>query len=687
MKFALSILFLVFCAIAAVPGMAQNVVSLQVKTFDQDLKPLPNIQIAFNDQEYFEIGSKGTTIIEINQSEIPIKAVRVKDDQFEAASWNLSKGTIEIIIRPVSYRVMHVSIRFADGTPLPNVPVTFRGLTTINLTSDQAGKIELPVSLRENVASISQFTIDKVILSNMSVNGDNVALVVEHPKPKETPQQRETVAKSTAPVVDVARLDSIQSLSEFYAMFRNISINSLDEDLRRLVDEKFKHLVAQRQDSIRAAQPVYIRGISDTSMVVEDIRNLLKQATAESNTLRTNREDFESKIIVISTKLQRGVINLSTSERNTLLHDIDMLEQLLTENESQFYENHNDYREIINTLREKYLDIQRLQTQLTEAERLRDEQNKEFRQRLIGIGAIVVLFGLLIILLISFSTRLRRQTKSLQSANDSIEQINANLEAMVAKRTHLLEESNKELDTFLYRASHDLRSPVMSLVGLCQIIDHIGREEMIEHVRLSTNNMNRLINKLVDISEIAQESKNVSSVNILTTINRVRNKQLVMMATTNGVRGNQVIVRKTPIQFDVDCSENLDIHTSGLLIDIILTNLIENAIHFGGLKKTNVAVRIDIKARLHDGNLELSVSDNGVGINKLLKPRIFNMFFTGNEGTKGSGLGLYTVKKCVTALQGTIAFESEEGKFTKFVMVIPPSVAVASFDLKVAIKS
>jgi signal transduction histidine kinase len=663
-------------------AIAQNKVSLQVKTFDQDLKPLPNIQIAFNELEYFAIGSKGTSIIEVDQAEIPIKAIRLKDERFEAASWNLSKGTIEIIVRPVSYKVLHVSVRFADGSAVANTPVIFHGSKTISSTSDQSGKFDLPVSLYENVSSGDQFTIDNVVISNMTVNADQVNLLVERPLPKQI--VKDVAGKTTSrPEFRAAQLDSIRSLAEFYAMFRNISIKSLDSALRTLIDEKFRQLIALRQDSIRESQLQYIRDISDSSMVVEDIRNLLKQATAESNTLRVTREDFESKIVVISLKLQRGVINLSEAERSILSRDIDMLEQLLTENESQFYRNHNDYREIINTLREKYLDIQQLQTRLSEAERLRAEQDKDFRQRLIGIGGIVILFGFLIILLMTFSSRLRRQAKSLRAANQSIEQINENLEAMVARRTHLLEEANKELDTFLYRASHDLRSPVLSLMGLCHIVEQIGRDEMVQHVRLATNSMNRVINKLVDISEIPQDSQMLKTVNILAVINKVRNKQLVMMAVASGSRDlPAVVVRKKPLQFDVDCPEGVEIYTSPSLLSIILINLIENAIFFGELKKSDESVRVAVDARIDNGSLELSVFDNGVGISKLIQPKIFNMFFKGNEGSKGSGLGLYAVKKCVTALHGTITFETEEGKFTRFKVVIPPAEPVEATILQ-----
>lgn len=651
---------------------AQTKVSLQVKTFDQNLKPLPNIEIAFNNLDFFPIGSKGTAIVELNSTEIPIKSVRIKNETMEAASWNLAKGTIEIIVRPLSYKVMHVTANFADGTPLANSPVKFHGSTSISVTTDQSGKFELPISIYETVQSSGQFEAHNVLVSDMTISGDNITLLIERPIPKQQVPQQSSVKKLADPVFDVNRLDSIRSLAEFYAVFRSISINNLDPDVRTLVDAKFQQLVAQRQDSIRASQQIYIKDISDTSLVVEDIRNLLKQASAESTTLRKNREEFEDKIVVISTKLRRGVTNLSTSERNDLLRDIDMLEQLLTENESQFYKNHNDYREIINTLRENYLEVEQLQNRLTEAERLSQEQNREFRQRLFGIGGVVVVFGFLIILLISFSTRSRRQAKSLRAANERIEQINENLEEMVARRTHLLEEANKELDTFLYKASHDLRSPVLSMLGLCQIIDYIDRKEMVDHVRLATSNMDRIINKLVDISEISEESKNLKTANLLAIINKVRNKHLVIQADAHNAEDQKVILRKKQVQLDVECPESIEIYTSPSLLEIILNNLVDNAIFYGNLKKSDEAVRVEIKARVHDKILEISVFDNGIGIPKAIWPRIFNMFFTGNEASKGNGLGLYTVKRCVTALQGTIIFDSEEGKFTKFHIILPP---------------
>src|SRR5262245_37885789 len=74
--------------------------SVQVKAFDQNLQPLKNTQIAFNDLEFFSTGNKGTVIVDLDATELPIRNVRVKNETLEAASWNMSKGIVEIIVRP-----------------------------------------------------------------------------------------------------------------------------------------------------------------------------------------------------------------------------------------------------------------------------------------------------------------------------------------------------------------------------------------------------------------------------------------------------------------------------------------------------------------------------------------------------------------------------------------------------------
>jgi signal transduction histidine kinase len=668
---AITFLILIFL-ISSTPLLSQQKTSIQVKAFDQQLQPKKNLEIAFNDLGFFTTNDKGTAIVDVDQSELPIRNVRLKDERLEAASWNMSKGIVEIIIRAKAYRVIKFIARFPDGTNVANVQVSFKGSKVITVIAGDDGTFDLPIALEDRISSSEQFTASNYSILNISLGVAENVLILERPKPVQAAKATRTDDQSEQNIFNTSEIDSVRNLAEFYDLFKKIPIASLGEEARAKIDAKFLELIAAQEDSIATAQrSIYVRQISDSSRVADDIKNLLKQATAESKSLQLNRVDFQARIKVITSKLSKGVVNLSSDERKNLLADIDMLEKLLTENESRFYDNHNDYREIINALKEKYFDIQTLETQLSESKRQSEEERKQFRQKIAGIGAVVVLFGLMIILLMSFSARLRKQTRSLKKANDEIESININLEAIVEKRTYLLGEANKELDTFLYKASHDLRSPIRSIIGLCQIIEHIPQAELVEHVERVSNTMDRVLNKLIDISEIAQVATDITNVHIQSLISSVRNRQLVIGSSVNLLRSKQpVVINKTPVQFEIDCAADLVFPCSPTIVEIILTNLIENAIFFASLKK-EVSGRVDVSARVYGNILEITIQDNGVGISESIKPRLCTMFFTGNEASKGNGLGLYTVQKCVIAVGGSLTIDSVEGEYTKVTVTIP----------------
>jgi len=148
------ILLAIFLPFAAI---SQRKISLQVKTFDQSMKPLGNIEISLNNSAYFMIGSKGTAIVELNETDTKITSVRVKDETIEPASWNVSKGVVEIVIRPKSYRIHHFVLRLPDGKPMPGASITYQGSLTIRSKSDPAGRFVLQLPVKEAVKSAEQF--------------------------------------------------------------------------------------------------------------------------------------------------------------------------------------------------------------------------------------------------------------------------------------------------------------------------------------------------------------------------------------------------------------------------------------------------------------------------------------------------------------------------------------------------
>jgi signal transduction histidine kinase len=630
---------------------AQEKQLVQIKTFDHNLQVMRNIELSVNDRPYLSVGAKGVAMLELNAGEA-IRSVKIKDEKLEAASWNFSKGTVEIIIRPKSYTITQLTLTFPDGTPLAKTPIVFKGTKPISVTTDQEGRFEIPLALNETIRSADQFVVAGHYVSKLNVSSG--ILTLERP----VVEAKSEPLPKVRPVFDLSRLDSIRSLNRFYAIFRALPISDLDEESRAKVDIRFRQLVTLHDDSIASrSTPTLVPNISDSSAIAADVHNLLNYIGIETQIVENNRADFDEKIKIISSKLERGVSNLTEQEKQLLLQDIDKLEELLARNESKFNKNQQDYREIIDALRSKYFDIEELQTRLSLAEQQRLEEQKLFNQRMVVGGIVLIVFAIMIILLIRFSGRMRSQAKELKAANEEVRTINENLEAIVVRRTQLLEESNRELDTFLYRASHDLRSPLRSILGLVNIKDHIPAPELIDRVTHTVGDMDVMLKKLISVSEIKRESEKLQDINISAIVENVKQRF-------------DELIRQHNVQVHIVCPTDLTFRSNAVLIDCIVSNLMQNAILFSALKSADHA-RVEVTARRDNGSLNLTIYDNGVGIDESIRPHLFNMFFTGHEKSKGNGLGLYMVSKCVSVLFGTITLESEPNRYTKFSISLP----------------
>ena len=121
------VLLALFFLFAFGPSYGQTKQMVQVKAFDQGLAPYKNIEISVNQKDFISVGNQGVAFIELFESDFPLKSIRVKDEKLEAASWNYSKGILEVIIRKRSYQVVGVLARHSDGSTLSNVKVVLKG--------------------------------------------------------------------------------------------------------------------------------------------------------------------------------------------------------------------------------------------------------------------------------------------------------------------------------------------------------------------------------------------------------------------------------------------------------------------------------------------------------------------------------------------------------------------------------
>ena len=235
----------------------------------------------------------------------------------------------------------------------------------------------------------------------------------------------------------------------------------------------------------------------------------------------------------------------------------------------------------------------------------------------------------------------------------------ANQQALI-DRNEDLSKINAELDRFVYSASHDLRAPISSLLGLIGVArlekDMGNLETLFDLQEKSLLRLDRFIKDIVDHSRNTRLQVESESVNFESIVKAIF-EQLQFMDNVHRIRSSIFVEQKGPF------------FTASTRVDIVLSNLISNAVKYADLRKEDPYLEVRITS--DDKAAELRVTDNGEGIPTDARPKIFDMFYRASANGSGSGLGLYIVKEAVQKLGGTISVHSEYGKGTEFVVSIP----------------
>ena len=281
---------------------------------------------------------------------------------------------------------------------------------------------------------------------------------------------------------------------------------------------------------------------------------------------------------------------------------------------------------------------------------------------------IYLLFFPIVILSIfsySLNRELEKRKKSelqLQIQNEEYSKLNSKLlegNEHVRKTNEALSKTNMELDSFVYRVSHDLRSPICTAMGLVNLsFESTDINEIKEYLLMQDTSLKRLDQFIKDILDY---SKNVHMEMIPQLINfdQLIDSAFVDYRTTHSE--NIQLIKK--IEGSVPFVNNL------LRMKIIFNNLISNAIKFqneGVLNKL-----IEIRVYTTSEQAVISIRDNGIGIQDKFKKDIFKIFFRATTHNTGSGIGLYIVKDCVQKLNGSLVLDSNYKEGTTIVVTIP----------------
>lgn len=225
-----------------------------------------------------------------------------------------------------------------------------------------------------------------------------------------------------------------------------------------------------------------------------------------------------------------------------------------------------------------------------------------------------------------------------------------------------LKKINKELDSFVYSVSHNLRAPLMSVLGLLDLAKHESHtnasalDQYFEMMESSIHKLDETVKEILDYSRNARQNLTIERVDLKKLINDHFEKMQFMP-------GSQTIAHS------IDIDEQTPFYSDSYRLSVILNNLISNSIKYYDPNKEDPFIRISVT--ISKNKAILVFEDNGIGIEDRYITKVFDMFFRGTEKNKGAGLGLYIVKEAIEKLKGQVTIHSKVGMGTRFEIELP----------------
>lgn len=229
-----------------------------------------------------------------------------------------------------------------------------------------------------------------------------------------------------------------------------------------------------------------------------------------------------------------------------------------------------------------------------------------------------------------------------------------------------LEAARQELETFSYKASHDLRGPLSSILGLI----HLGQTEIRDTVALqyitlieqATKKLDKVLKQFINNLQIEQRDSE-EQIDFAEIISNVHSSLRSMRGFSRMTFDFNIATTHTDSLLPVTFYANPD------CIRFVFENIIENAIKYQNRNEPLSFLTIHVTAS--NEHVQIVAQDNGIGIPTPYLEKIFDMFFRATKDSNGSGLGLYIVKKIIQRMNGSIEAKSEEGKGTTLVIYLP----------------
>jgi len=318
--------------------------------------------------------------------------------------------------------------------------------------------------------------------------------------------------------------------------------------------------------------------------------------------------------------------------------------------------------------------------------RERDERQKA-SQRTLYLTLWIA--GPLLVLVAAGSTLvIIRYARQLTEAGEAVRRQNENLEAAVSERTADLARANDEIQRFAYIVSHDLRSPLVNVMGFTAELDAVKKPlaslietaaakdpslvtaearaavetdipEAIRFIRTSTQKMDRLITAILDLSRSGRRTLKPEPLDM----NQVFESIAATLKTRADEAGAQIVIKPGAP----------DLVADRLAVEQVFANLAENAIKYA---KPGRPGMVELAGETVGDRCVFTVSDNGRGIDPRDHERIFELFRrSGVQDRPGEGIGLANVRAIVYRLGGTITCDSALDQGSVFKVSLPTAAS------------
>jgi signal transduction histidine kinase len=566
-------------------------------------KSVQNLAIAVQDGDFVSTNIEGSLVLNLDEPlRMPIR-VETEDERFEVKQVAYREDARELLVTVERLlgadEITQILLQDSLGNPFANQGIRYNRLL---LTTDNKGIITLeePQLASEPVMPVSGFS-----LAGREFKPSQHTLIVTLKPVKPQPyDEGKTIAPATADAL----------------------VESYEQDFDRITEE----------------------------------------LAAERYFFEKKNEEIRDEILTIQEKL----INenqISPEQKQELRKHLSGLEQALDENSEAIKRSEARTRDALNRLKLLLVEKDSLnrmalgRIQQVEAERQQDQI--EFKKKAATYAAIIL--GLLVILVVIYvsAIKYRKQKNWLKEVNRRLKSLQGELTHNIKELSHSrlqIEEHNQQLETFVYKASHDIKGPLRSIMGLTQVGQmEVKEEAALEYFGLihkSTKRLDNLLMDLLRLTKTKQAELEKEPINLQQMLDEV------VQSFSNS--------KNFPlIHIEQHLEEGIEFSSDAKLMYSVIQNFVENGIKYCDPHKERPFLKIRFWQEATETHMEFK--DNGLGIAQEHLPKIFEMFYKIDSSSDGTGLGLHIVKITIEKLGGYLKVRSSEGKGSVFLLSFP----------------